>query len=65
MMQRYGGSVVPLLFGDRKPSLAEIGNTSAHGDPFDGFPVVGLARTGPGSDPLRLSCLALSNPVGC
>lgn len=43
MNQRCGGgSVVPLLTGDRKPSLAEIRNAAAHGDPFDGFLWAGM-----------------------
>ncbi|MGM5022144.1 hypothetical protein [Tardiphaga sp. 367_B4_N1_1] len=42
MIQRYGGSVVPLLTGERKPSLAEIGNSFAHGDSFDGWPWSGM-----------------------
>jgi hypothetical protein len=28
--------------GHRQPSLAEIRNKQAHGDPFDGFPCGGL-----------------------
>ena len=43
MNQRCGGgSVVPLLTGDRKPSLAEIRNAAAHGYPFDGFLWAGM-----------------------
>ena len=42
MVRRYCGSIVPLLNGDRTPSLAGIRNRQAHGDPFDGFPVSGL-----------------------
>jgi hypothetical protein len=37
-----GGSVVDLLTGDRKPSLAQIRNDMAHGYPFDGLPWGGL-----------------------
>jgi len=42
LVRRCGGSVIPLLNGDRKPSLVEIRNGQAHGDPFDGFPWAGL-----------------------
>jgi len=42
MVQRSGGSVIGLLNGERKPTLAEIRNSQAHGDPFDGFPYAGL-----------------------
>ena len=37
-----GGTVIGLLTGAREPSLADIRNDSAHGDPFDGFPRSGL-----------------------
>jgi len=42
MLQRCGGTIVGLLNGDRVPSLAQIRNRQAHGDPFDGLPVSGL-----------------------
>lgn len=42
MVQRCGGSVADLLTGKREPSLADIRNSLAHGDPFDGFPWAGL-----------------------
>lgn len=42
MVQRAGGSVIGFINGDVKPSLPEIRNKQAHGDPFDGFPVGGL-----------------------
>jgi hypothetical protein len=42
MIRRCGGTVVDLLNGKRKPSLADIRNDSAHGYPFDGFPWAGL-----------------------
>jgi hypothetical protein len=42
MIQRYGGSVVPLVRGERKPTLAEVRNSFAHGDPFDGWPWSGM-----------------------
>jgi hypothetical protein len=42
MVQRSGGSVMGFLSGDSKPTLAEIRNKQAHGDPFDGFPCGGL-----------------------
>jgi hypothetical protein len=42
MSRRYGGTIVPLLTGKQVPSLADIRNSSAHGDPFDGFPWSGL-----------------------
>jgi hypothetical protein len=37
-----GGTVMGLLTGERKPSLAQIRNDLAHGYPFDGFPRSGL-----------------------
>lgn len=48
--QRYGGSIVPVLRRGRtsssehspRPTLAEIRNALAHGDPFDGLPWSGL-----------------------
>lgn len=42
MIRRSGGSVVGLLTGDRKPTLAQIRNDLAHGYPFDSFPLAGL-----------------------
>ncbi len=42
MIQRYGGTVVDRLTGNSKPSLAEIQNSLAHGDPFDGLLWSGL-----------------------
>jgi hypothetical protein len=42
MTQQSGGSVMGLLNGDTRPTLAEIRNKQAHGDPFDGFPCGGL-----------------------
>jgi hypothetical protein len=42
MVQRFGGSAIGFVNGDNKPSLADIRNKQAHGDPFDGFPVGGL-----------------------
>lgn len=42
MVKRSGGSAIGFLNGDVKPSLAELRNNQAHGDPFDGFPVGGL-----------------------
>jgi hypothetical protein len=42
MVQRTGGSVTGFLSGATRPSLAEIRNKQAHGDPFDGFPCGGL-----------------------
>jgi len=42
MVQRSGGGVIGLLNGDREPGLAQIRNSLAHGDPFDGFPQGGL-----------------------
>lgn len=41
--QRCGaGTVVGRLIGTHKPNLAEIRNSLAHGDPFDGLPWSGL-----------------------
>jgi hypothetical protein len=42
IIRRCGGSVVTLLTGARRPSLANIRNEMAHGDPFDGLPWAGL-----------------------
>lgn len=42
MVRRSGGSAIGFVNGDSKPSLADIRNKQAHGDPFDGFPVAGL-----------------------
>jgi hypothetical protein len=42
MSGRYGGTIVPVLTGTQRPSLADIRNSSAHGDPFDGYPWSGL-----------------------
>jgi len=39
---RSGGSVIGLLDGTREPSLSEMRNSLAHGDPFDGLPWAGL-----------------------
>lgn len=52
--QRYGGSIIPVLHRSwathgesnsgnvSRPTLAEIRNSLAHGDPFDGLPWSGL-----------------------
>lgn len=52
--QRYGGSIIPVLHCERatrsepnranasRPTLTEIRNSLAHGDPFDGLPWSGL-----------------------
>lgn len=53
--QRYGGSIIPVLHREggathsepnhanaSRPTLAEIRNSLAHGDPFDGLPWSGL-----------------------
>jgi hypothetical protein len=42
MVKRSGGTAIDFVNGDLKPSLAEIRNKQAHGDPFDGFPIGGL-----------------------
>jgi hypothetical protein len=42
MVKRSGGSAIGFVNGKLKPSLAEIRNKQAHGDPFDGFPYGGL-----------------------
>lgn len=39
---RYGGSVIGRLVGDDEPSLADVRNGLAHGDPFGALPVAGL-----------------------
>lgn len=42
MIRRCGGSAIGQINGDVKPTLADIRNSQAHGDPFDGFPYGGL-----------------------
>jgi hypothetical protein len=42
MVKRSGGSAIGFVNGNTKPSLAEIRNKQAHGDPFDGLPYGGL-----------------------
>lgn len=42
MIKRCGGSSIGFVNGGVKPSLADIRNKQAHGDPFDGFPIGGL-----------------------
>lgn len=42
MVKRSGGSAIGFVNGNVKPSLAEIRNRQAHGDPFDGLPYGGL-----------------------
>lgn len=42
MVKQSGGSAIGFVDGTVKPSLAEICNKQAHGDPFDGFPYGGL-----------------------
>jgi hypothetical protein len=42
MVRRSGGSAIGFVSGDCKPSLADIRNSQAHGDPFDGLPCGGL-----------------------
>jgi hypothetical protein len=42
MIQKCGGTVIGLLKGNSKPTLAEMRNKQAHGDPFDGLPFGGL-----------------------
>jgi hypothetical protein len=37
-----GSAIVGRLTGEFKPSLAQIRNSLAHGDPFDGLPWAGL-----------------------
>jgi hypothetical protein len=37
-----GGAVIDFLTGKREPSLAQVRNDMAHGDPFDGFLWAGL-----------------------
>lgn len=42
MVKRSGGSAIGFVNGTAKPSLADLRNKQAHGDPFDGLPVGGL-----------------------
>lgn len=44
MIVRFGGTVIARVAGDAKPSLREIRNDLAHGDPFDGMPYAGLVE---------------------
>jgi hypothetical protein len=38
----YPSKVIPFITGEIKPSLSDIRNQLAHGEPFDGFPRSGL-----------------------
>lgn len=38
LIVKHGGTAVTRLTGEAKPTLAEIRNSLAHGDPFDGLP---------------------------
>lgn len=42
LVRRCGGSAVKRLTGEVRPTLADIRNSLAHGDPFDGLPQAGL-----------------------
>ncbi len=42
MVKRSGGSAIGFVDGTVKPSLADLRNKLAHGDPFDGLPIGGL-----------------------
>ena len=42
MVSSSGGTAINQINGKQEPSLADIRNTLAHGDPFDGFPYAGL-----------------------
>lgn len=42
IVARCGGSVIGLLNGDRRPSLADMRNSRAHGNPFENAAVPGL-----------------------
>lgn len=42
IVRRCGGSVVGRLTGDDRPSLRELRNGLAHGDPLDALPISGL-----------------------
>jgi len=44
MIVRSGGSTVARITGATTPSLREIRNSLAHGDPFDGLPYAGLVE---------------------
>jgi hypothetical protein len=44
MIVRCGGTAVGRISGATKPSLREIRNGLAHGDPFDGLPHAGLVE---------------------
>ncbi|WP_430414027.1 hypothetical protein [Parasphingorhabdus sp.] len=42
LIVRCGGTVIDRIIGKSKPSIAELRNKMAHGDPFDGLPYAGL-----------------------
>lgn len=42
MIVQYGGTAVDRVRGSAKPSLSDLRNGMAHGDPFDALPVGGL-----------------------
>lgn len=42
MVVRSGGSAIGQITGKTRPSLSELRNSMAHGDPFDGAPIGGL-----------------------
>lgn len=44
IVARCGGSAIERITGNAKPSLREIRNALAHGDPFDGLPHSGLVE---------------------
>jgi hypothetical protein len=44
MIARCGGTAVGRVSGAARPSLREIRNVLAHGDPFDGLPHTGLVE---------------------
>lgn len=41
-VQLSGGTAIDFLAGTVRPSLSQIRNKLAHGDPFDGLPYAGL-----------------------
>ena len=42
MVQKYGATAIGRISGETHPSLSEMRNSLAHGDPFDGAPTSGL-----------------------
>ena len=57
MIVRSGGTAVGQITGETRPSLSDLRNTMAPGDPFEGAPIGGLLELGARPDRIRLSTL--------